>query len=124
MIDRGSVFFLCGECPICKEVDHRLQLAKESGYDPQLEYCWCDKIQTEFFLSGYCEDALKKKPKHQKKGTRKTGYSYRREMKCKHQNDLIWIIHNCGYNPAAGYEELNSSTIPVQPKNEYMWLRT
>ena len=45
MIDTGTSFFMCDECPACEGVDYRLQIAKEGGYDPQLEYCWCEKLQ-------------------------------------------------------------------------------
>ena len=50
--------FTCDECPICEGIEHRLRVAREGGYEPQLEYCGCDKVQTEFFISGYCSDAL------------------------------------------------------------------
>lgn len=45
--------FTCDECPICEGIEHRLRAAREGGYEPQLEYCGCDKVQTEFFISGY-----------------------------------------------------------------------
>ena len=44
--------FTCDECPICEGIEHRLGVAREGGYEPQLEYCGCDKVQTEFFISG------------------------------------------------------------------------
>lgn len=50
--------FTCDECPICEGIEHRLRVAREGGYEPQLEYCGCDKVQTEFFISGYCSDAF------------------------------------------------------------------
>ena len=50
--------FTCDECPICEGIEHRLRVAREGGYEPQLEYCGCDKVQTEFFTSGYCSDAF------------------------------------------------------------------
>lgn len=43
--------FTCDECPICEGIEHRLRVAREGGYEPQLEYCGCDKVQTEFFIS-------------------------------------------------------------------------
>lgn len=120
MIDTGTKLFLCDECPICKGIAYRMQLAKEGGYDPQLEYCWCDKIQTEFYLSGFCEDAFKKKSQYKKKGRRNNGFAYRREMKHKHQKKLIWIIHNCGYNPAAGYLDWDWVDGIWQPVGKYI----
>ena len=50
MIDVGNYYFACDECPISEGVEHRLRAAKEGGYDPQFEYCGCDKVQTEFFI--------------------------------------------------------------------------
>lgn len=50
--------FTCDECPICEGIEHRVRVAREGGYEPQLEYCGCDKVQTEFFISGYCSDAF------------------------------------------------------------------
>lgn len=47
--------FTCDECPICEGIEHRLGVAREGGYEPQLEYCGCDKVQTEFFIQGYHE---------------------------------------------------------------------
>lgn len=52
--------FTCDECPICEGIEHRLRAAREGGYEPQLEYCGCDKVQTEFFISGYCSDAFER----------------------------------------------------------------
>lgn len=40
--------FTCDECPICEGIEHRVRVAREGGYEPQLEYCGCDKVQTEF----------------------------------------------------------------------------
>jgi len=103
MIDVGSCYFACDECPICEGVEYRLRIAEEGGYDPQLEYCGCDKVQTEFFISGYCEDAFEGKPRAKKKGKRKTGTEYRRAMAVKKRDDLMKIINNIGYNPYVGY---------------------
>ena len=120
MIDTGNSFFMCDECPISEGVDHRLRLAQECGYTPQLEYCGCDKVQAEFFQSGYCEDAYIAKPRKRKKGKRRTGSAYRREMEIKHRKDLIWIIHNCGYNPAAGYIDWDWVDGIWQPVGKYI----
>ena len=120
MIDTASYYFLCDECPACEGVDYRLRIATEGGCDPQLEYCWCDKQQSKFLFSGYCEDALVEKPRTKKKGKRKTGIAYRREMKAKHNKDLTWIIHNCGYNPAIGYIDWDWVDGIWQPVGKYI----
>lgn len=103
MIDVGDRYFACDECPINEGVEHRLRIAKNDGVNPQFEYCGCDKIQTEFFVGGCCEDAYVDKPRGKKKGKRKTGAQYRRAMTVKHRDDRMWIIKNCGYNPSVGY---------------------
>ena len=70
--------FTCDECPICEGIEHRLRVAREGGYEPQLEYCGCDKVQTEFFISGYCSDAFEAdKPQGKLCEPRKTGRAYR-----------------------------------------------
>ena len=120
MIDTASYYFLCDECPACEGVDYRLRIATEGGCDPQLEYCWCDKQQSKFLFSGYCEDALVEKPRTKKKGKRKTGIAYRREMKAKHNKDLAWIIYNCGYNPAIGYIDWDWVDGVWQPVGKYI----
>ena len=58
--------FTCDECPICEGIEHRVRVAREGGYEPQLEYCGCDKVQTEFFISGYCSDAFEPVPQELK----------------------------------------------------------
>ena len=74
--------FTCDECPICEGVEHRLRAAREGGYEPQLEYCGCDKVQTEFFISGYCSDAFEADKLQGKLcEPRKTGRAYRRMMR-------------------------------------------
>lgn len=92
MIDVGNCYFACDECPISENVEYRLQVAREGGYPPQFEYCGCDKVQTEFLVSGCCEDAYVNKPSKKKKGKRKTGTEYRRAMEIKHRDDLMWVI--------------------------------
>ncbi len=103
MIDVGNCYFACDECPICEGVEHRLHIAKEGGYEPQLEYCGCDKIQTEFFIGGCCEDAYVDKPRKKKNGKRKTGMEYRRDMAVKKRDNLLKIINSTRYNPNVGY---------------------
>lgn len=29
--------FTCDECPICEGIEHRVRVAREGGYEPQLE---------------------------------------------------------------------------------------
>lgn len=120
MIDVGNCYFACDECPISEGVERRLRAAKEGGYDPQFEYCGCDKVQTEFFISGCCEDAYVDKPRKRKKGKRKTGMEYRRAMAIKHRDDLMWIINHCGYNPMAGYVDWDWVDGKWQPVGKYI----
>lgn len=85
--------FICDECPICKGIEHRLNAASEGGYKPQLEYCGCDKVQTEFFIGGYCSDAFETVLKtysnrkvRRYKGDIHNGNSYRRHF------DYAWEL--------------------------------
>ena len=50
--------FICDECHICEGIEHKLNAASVGGYKPQLEYCGCDKVQTEVFIGGYCSESL------------------------------------------------------------------
>lgn len=101
MIDTGSVWFLCDECPLCEDLEYRLELA-DKGYDLQLEYCWCDKVGGKFYAYGYCPDSVSQKCKKSKIGKRKTGTAYRRYMK-KLKFDREKAIGDTTCNPAVGW---------------------
>lgn len=94
--------FTCDECPICEGIEHRLETAAELGLEPQIDHCGCDKVQTEFFVSGYCEDAFEEVPDKKVNRQRKTGNAYRRQMRKRKRDELMKIM-TYGYNPAAGY---------------------
>lgn len=128
MIEVFGKNFACDECPICEGVEYRLRIAEELGCEPQLEYCGCDKVQTEFFISGYCGDAFREDPCSAKPcKPRKTGRAYRRQMQ-KKKKDRLMKIMTYGYNPAAGYTDwgwVNGIYKPVgnyiqYPKNSNM----
>lgn len=86
MIDVGKAqYFACDECPIVEQLDHRLSVAErhpEYG-DFQFDYCACDKVDAQFFCGGYCEDAWISTPACHIAGKRRTGRSYRRNMRQK-----------------------------------------
>lgn len=120
MIKFSGKNFICDECPICEGIDYRLRLAQEGGYEPQLEYCGCDKVQTEFFISGYCEDAFCEKSVSVKPHSpRKTGRAYRRHMR-KHKNDRLMRMMTWGYNPAMGYTDWDWVNGTFQPVGKYI----
>lgn len=97
--------FTCDECPICEGIEHRLGVAREGGYEPQLEYCGCDKVQTEFFISGYCSDAFEAdKPQGKLCEPRKTGRAYRRKMR-KQKKEKLMRIMTYGYKSGIGYTD-------------------
>ena len=100
MIDTCSGCFLCDECLACEDM--------------------CEKLRSKFPFTGYCEDALIAKPRNKKKGKRKTGTAYRREMRRKHDKDLAWIINHCGYNPSAGYMDWDLVDGVWQPVGKYI----
>lgn len=106
MIEMQGKNFRCDECPICEGIEHRLKSAREGGYEPQLEYCYCDKVQHKFYAGGYCEDAFVDKPNKLKQKPRKTGLAYRRLMKKQKDARLRrMIMKESGYNPYMGYLE-------------------
>ena len=112
--------FACDECPICEGIEHRLRVAEEGGYEPQLEYCGCDKVQTEFFISGYCDDAFQEDVAPAKSHKpRKTGRAYRRQMR-KQKKDKLMKIMTYGYNPAAGYTDWDWVNGVFQPVGNHI----
>ena len=97
--------FKCGECPIVEDYERRCQSAEEGGFEPQFEYCSCDKVQYKFYQGGHCEDAyFEEIQEPETKGSRKTGLRYRRRMNVKKRDELIknvelgktraWIEHS------------------------------
>lgn len=75
MIDVGNYYFACDECPISEGVEHRLRAAKEGGYDPQFEYCGCDKVQTEFFSAAAAKMRMWTNPVKGKRVSAKPAWS-------------------------------------------------
>lgn len=80
--------FTCDECPACEGLDYRLKIAEEGGYEPQIEYCSCDKVQSEFYAGGFCEDAFADEVKCIKARPRKTGSAYALE-RAQHQLERL-----------------------------------
>lgn len=83
MIDVGNMYFVCDECGICEQLEWRLQVARELGKALQFDHCSCDKVGTEFWDGGYCEDAFAEKPSEKNGVGHKTGRAYRRKMRGK-----------------------------------------
>lgn len=114
MIDLGNCYFCCDECPIIEGLEHRLRIAEEYG-ELQLEYCGCDKTEYEFFLGGFCSDAILKKIADKKSGRRKTGSRYRREMKRRkfeRYKELGWFSRGAGMG-YVDWEYVNGRLLPV-----------
>lgn len=105
MVKVRDTYFACDECPICEGIEWRLKHAEERGYEPQVEYCGCDKIDEvlPFYAGGYCEDAFYDAPHPKKNGRRKTGAAYRRARNAQKKESLIRMINYTPYNPHAGY---------------------
>lgn len=113
--------FACDECPICEGVERRLKVAEELGDEPQLEYCYCDKVQTKFYLSGYCDDAFRKDSRPTKtRSPRKTGKAYRRHMRKLKNDRLMRIVTRYGYNPSAGYTDWGWVNGDYRPVGNYI----
>lgn len=83
--------FTCDECPIVKQLDRRLKIAQDHPEfgDFQYDHCGCDKIDAEFFMGGYCEDAWKSPPPNKSMGYRKTGRAYRRRATQKKKTQKV-----------------------------------
>ena len=112
--------FTCDECPICEGIEHRVRVAREGGYEPQLEYCGCDKVQTEFFISGYCSDAFEADKPHGKLcEPRKTGRAYRRKMR-KQKKEKLMRIMTYGYKSGIGYTDWGWKDGVYQPVGRYI----
>lgn len=112
--------FTCDECPICEGIEHRVRVAREGGYEPQLEYCGCDKVQTEFFISGYCSDAFEAdKPQGKLCEPRKTGRAYRRKMS-KQKKEKLMRIMTYGYKSGIGYTDWGWKDGVYQPVGSYI----
>ena len=94
MIDVGSAYFCCDECPISEDVERRYRNADEAGAF-QYDHCGCGKIDYPFFVGGYCDDAFCQKDDFERTGKRKTGKAYRRKMRVKKRNDLMRAIEGC-----------------------------
>lgn len=48
MLESYGRKFTCDECPICEGIEHRVRVAREGGYEPQLEYCVAIKSRLNF----------------------------------------------------------------------------
>lgn len=93
---------VCDECPICEGIEHRIKIANIIGEEPQFEYCHCDKIDYEFYIGGFCEDAFVNISVPKKNNPRKTGRAYRRKIKVQKEDRLYRIVKN-HYMPHVGY---------------------
>lgn len=102
MIDIGDRYFMCDECKLCQGWEHRLEDAHRYGYDFQFDHCGCDKVDADFFIGGYCEDAFETKEPPRHRGCRESGRAYRRYMKEIKKNRLYDIV-TLKYAPHAGY---------------------
>lgn len=124
--------FLCDECPLCENVEYRLAVAETGGYEPQLEYCSCDKIAYPFYAGGYCGDAFEDATPNQKScRPRKTGRAYRRRMRQQKQANLMHITTyrsktgNCypdwGVNYGAHHQIGNHIRSPKNSNRQQFW---
>ena len=128
MIKVYGVNKACDDCPILENLEYRLEAARRGGYEPQLEYCGCDKVQDEFFMSGFCGDADVEEKHVSKVKPRKTGRAYRREME-EHKDNKRKSTFD--YNTHGGYPAYrwkNGELVPMgyikypkNSKNERYW---
>lgn len=111
--------FICDECPLCEGAEHRLETAAVLWIEPQVDHCGCDKVQTEFSIGGYCEDAFEQVPTQRTNGSRKTGSAYRRQMR-RQKRDRQMEIMTYGYHPAAGYTDWGWVDGVYQPAGDHI----
>lgn len=119
MIDvGGQQFFACDECPIICQLDCRLAIAGggPKSVDFQFDHCGCDKVGDEFFWCGYCEDAWADQPRQPKKGKRKTGRAYRRQMRVQKFNRQKNLALNC--NAPSLWLCINKSEPPTHKRHK------
>ena len=76
-----TVYFACDECPIVCQLERRLSIAEEYGF--QFDHCGCEKVDAQFYAGGYCEDAFYYFTPQRSRGHRKYGRAYRRAMNAK-----------------------------------------
>lgn len=118
----------CDECPIIKNLEERLKFSEKYGIEPQLEYCYCDKVQDKFLYGGQCGDASAEAEHISKVKPRKTGRAYRREME-EHKDNKRKSTFD--YNTHGGYPAYrwkNGELVPMgyikyakNSKNERYW---
>ena len=117
-----NTYFACDECPIVEEFERRMEIAKqypEFGAF-QFDHCACDKVEDEFFMCGYCEDAWITLPSNKKKGVRKTGRAYRRKMNAKIKQQRI----KAPYAVRSYWIDDNQKMhYPKESKNRVFWKR-
>lgn len=90
-------YFACDECPICEDIERRILFAGKYSLEPQLEYCYCDKVGAKFYVGGQCSDAEISSEEEPRNGARKTGRAYRRRMNYLKKKRLMEIVKS-GYN--------------------------
>lgn len=112
--------FVCDECPMCGGIESMLNAASEDSNKPQLEYCGCDKVRTEFFIGGYCSDAFQTDaPQNKRCGPRKSGRAYRRKT-WKRKREKRMRIMTYGYKPSVGYMKWGWKDGVYQPIEGYI----
>jgi hypothetical protein len=114
MIDLGYAYFCCDECPICEDLERRLELAEKYG-EFQYDYCGCDKTVESKFLynGGGCSDWLKPKEAPSRDGKRKTGRAYRRKMtrqKFEKKKKIGTYVHHACW---VDWDEVDGEWVPV-----------
>lgn len=72
--------FRCKDCPIVEDYERRIRVAEKYGFEPQLYYCDCAKVDGPFWHYGYCSDGGWEYFGTPKQGRRRTGRAYRRQM--------------------------------------------
>lgn len=96
-----TVYFACDECPIVCQLERRLSIAEEYGF--QFDHCGCEKVDAQFYAGGYCEDAFYYFTPQRSRGHRKYGRAYRRAMNAKKRNKRVALASSRYSSIHSGY---------------------
>ena len=107
MVEVEKGMFSCDTCPLCIDFERRMRYAEDNGIEVQYDHCGCEKVEGQFFCSGYCEDAFQPPKRNKRKGKRMSGREFRRIMRY-HKNKRLTEIAKHGrvslsLYPAYGY---------------------
>ena len=129
-MESEKLFLLCEECPYAaEEIWYRKAIF---GYDPhkrydleesdyQTEYCICAKTGGKMAYWGFCGEAIQRIAIPEiSSGYRKTGYTYRVQMRKKKLNNRIKMF-DYGYRGSLGTYENHHIKLPKNSNRQRLY---